>query len=321
MSPNGLTAVEFYAGGGLQSIGVKAAGYRMLAAYEWDKNALAAYRHNHGSCIVQRDIAMMKAAEIPDADTYILSPPCQTWSVAGKRAGLGDKRGKHMLRSIAILSVKRPPSFWIENVKGMLSKKFAKVFDRFIRRLSRYYNVSYRIVNAWDYGVAQRRERVLIVGIRKDRGFTFKFPETIAADHRTQTLRDVIGDLPAPNADERNPQDGRYSSQYLSRNRIVAWDKPAFTVLTSARDASIHPGDGSFDMDDVRNGTAGDRRFTVRECLRIQSVPDSYALPSEIPISAQYRIVGNGVASRVAYVLGAALAEQLNENKTEVSAI
>src|SRR5690606_9552685 len=169
--------------------------------------------------------------------------------------------------------------------------------------------------------------------------------------------------------DERNPEDGQYSSRYLSRNRVVSWDAPSYTILTSPRDTPIHPGDGTVTMEDVRNHRPRElfypnhdrlpvsafrsykfdasnrgakwgepsvtlrantvsgqpwhpdkyevgmvpRRFTVRECLRIQSAPDWYVLPDDISLSAQYRIVGNGVPCRVAWYLGRALADQLKE--------
>jgi DNA (cytosine-5)-methyltransferase 1 len=178
------------------------------------------------------------------------------------------------------------------------------------------YEVSWQLINAWDYGVAQKRERVFIVGIRKDLGFTFEFPATNESEYRTKVLRDVIGDLPEPTIDQRNPQDGKYSSQYLSRNRIVGHNDAAYTVLTSPRDASIHPGAGDFTMDDVRAGEVEPRRFTLHECMRIQSVPDWYVLPDYLPLSAKYRIIGNGIASKVAYEIGKALAEQLNKGES-----
>lgn len=154
--------------------------------------------------------------------------------------------------------------------------------------------------SAWDYGVAQKRERVFIVGIRKDLGFTFEFPKSLEGDFQTRVLRDVIGDLPEPERQDC----GKYwtpKSEYTygQANRVQSLDKPSNTIPAHHNSGQpIHP-------------TEAPRRFTVRECLRIQSAPDTYVLPDDISLSAQYRIVGNGIASRVAWYIGRALADQL----------
>lgn len=356
LPPNGLTVAEFFCGGGLMAVGLKAAGYEITFANDFDKRAAEAYAYNLGDYVVCGDIISDEIqAQIPDADVFAGGPPCQDYSVAGTGAGEKGDRGKLVWTYLGIIERKQPKAFVFENVKGLLTKKHRPTFDALIAKFEDIgYNVSWRLINAWDYGVAQKRERVFIVGVRKDIGFTFEFPEPRPEDYRTQVLRDVIGDLPEPDQSSRNPQDGKYSSQFLSRDRIVKWDNPAFTVLTNPRDASIHPADGTVTMDLVRNHdeksywspkreytydqanrvqsmggasntipahhnsgqpihpTEAPRRFTVRECLRIQSVPDSYVLPDSISLSAQYRIVGNGVASRVSYLIGVALADQLN---------
>jgi len=314
LEANGLTVLELFCGGGLGAIGFKSAGYEIVKALDFDKNAVKAYRHNFGDHVEQADINSVDTGSLPNTDVIFGGPPCQDFSVAGKGQGENGERGKLVYRYLEIIEEKRPKAFVFENVKGLISKKHRPTFDVLLTKFNEIgYEVSWQLINAWDYGVAQKRERVFIVGIRKDLGFTFEFPTTNEAEYRTKILRDVIGDLLEPTIDQRNPQDGKYSSQYLSRNRIVSHDDAAYTVLTSPRDASIHPGAGDFTMDDVRAGEIEPRRFTLRECMRIQSVPDWYVLPEDLPLSAQYRIVGNGIASKVAYVIGKSLAEQLIE--------
>ncbi|MEK4267926.1 DNA cytosine methyltransferase [Bacillus sp. FSL W8-0940] len=312
---NGLTVLELFCGGGLGAIGFKAAGYDIVKALDFDKNAVKAYRHNFGDYVEQADINEIDIDSLPDTDVIFGGPPCQDFSVAGKGEGANGERGKLVFRYLEIIERKQPKAFVFENVKGLITKRHRPTFDALIEKFNEIgYEISWEVLSAWDYGVAQKRERVFIVGIRKDLGITFEFPKPLEGDYQTRVLRDVIGDLPEPMSSELNPQDGRYSSQYLSRNRVVPWDSPAFTVLTNPRDASIHPADGSLTMEDVRNGTGNPRRFTVRECLRIQSAPDTYVLPDDISLSAQYRIVGNGIASRVAWYVGRALADQLSSN-------
>lgn len=404
LAPNGFTVAELFAGGGLMAVGLRAAGYDIIWANDFDKSACAAYRHNLGDHIVHGDITALDIDSIPDADVIAGGPPCQDYSVAGTGAGEEGERGKLVWRYLEIIERKRPKAFVFENVKGLITKRHRPTFDALLTKFEEIgYRVSWQLINAWDYGVAQKRERVFIVGIRADLGFAFEFPEPRPEDYRTQVLRDVIGDLPEPGdyfythrtrgrkaaygADEpaptlktfqRNmppnyephPEDAHVQNHerkeisekalagYERRGgqggfgfRVNEWDAPSPTIfgrIFNEGKAFVHPGpienhneksywtpkNGDSEKWDQANRvqqmgapsatipahhnngqpihpTQAPRRFTVRECLRIQSVPDSYVLPEGVSLSAQYRIVGNGVASRVAYLLGIALAEQL----------
>lgn len=430
LESNGFTVAELFAGGGLMAVGLRAAGYDLIYANDFDKNAVKAYRHNLGDHIVHGDITAIDIDTIPDADVIAGGPPCQDYSVAGTGAGEEGERGKLVWRYLDIIERKRPKAFVFENVKGLITKKHRPTFDALLKQFKIIgYNVSWRLVNAWDYGVAQKRERVFIVGVRADLGFAYEFPEPRPEDYRTQVLRDVIGDLPEPGIPltdvqqaflDRNPvsvaknrpiamdEPSRTLPAVLYKGvpyglfypnherkeisekalagyerrggqggfglRINDWDDPSPTIfgrifnegkafvhpgpienhgntLKMARDPDILPqlpesitnrGVGKMFPDvywqnyaksaehepsltvsaqgKPRPHPQAPRRFTVRECLRIQSVPDSYILPDDISLSAQYRIVGNGVASRVSYLLGVALAEQLRA-ATESNAI
>src|SRR5690606_12658610 len=278
-------------------------------------------------------------ADIPDVDVIAGGPPCQDYSVAGKGEGEKGERGKLVFAYLDIIRAKMPKSFIFENVKGLVGKKHRHTFEKLLEEFNRIgYTVSWKVINAWDYGVAQKRERVFIVGVRKDLGFTFEFPTPDPADYRTQVLRDVIGDLPDPGESPKNhvgytlrndekpfaykiPSGGNWrdlseedqkafmKGAYGSGGgrsgflRKAHWERPAHTIgalpLGKAT-CQLHP--------------IAPRRFTVRECLRVQSAPDWYVFPDDISLSAQYRIVGNGVACRVAWYLGRALAAQLKED-------
>ncbi|MBU9705896.1 DNA cytosine methyltransferase [Paenibacillus sp. AK121] len=315
---NGLTVAELFCGGGLMAVGLKSAGYTLTFANDFDKRAVQAYAHNIGDHVVYGDITSDDIqAQIPDADIIAGGPPCQDYSVAGSGAGEEGERGKLVWTYLGVIARKQPKAFVFENVKGLVSKKHRPTFDALLAYFeSINYSVSWRVINAWDYGVAQKRERVIAVGIRKDLGFTFEFPEPSAEEYRTQVLRDVIGDLPEPKAQNNGDKHCEINHINIKNERqtrneqssyngakleyaIQPLDQPSNTVTEKARggDYLCHP---------------QPRRFTVRECLRIQSVPDWYVLPSDISLSAQYRIVGNGVASRVSYLIGVALEEQLN---------
>ncbi|KAA8750160.1 DNA cytosine methyltransferase [Paenibacillus sp. UASWS1643] len=312
LPPNGLTVAEFFCGGGLMAVGLKAAGYDITFANDFDKRAAEAYAHNLGDYVVCGDITSDEIqAKIPDADIFAGGPPCQDYSVAGSGAGEEGERGKLVWTYLDIIERKQPKAFVFENVKGLITKKHRPTFDALIEKFAEIgYNVSWRLINAWDYGVAQKRERVFIVGVRRDIGITFKFPEPRPEDYRTQVLRDVIGDLPDPGLPLTTHVQSRYNNggyaSFIKKHPVKKMNKPCSAVTTRFS----NPLDALFESEITTQ--LQPRRFTVRECLRIQSVPDSYVLPETISLSAQYRIVGNGVASRVSYLIGVALAEQLN---------
>lgn len=304
---NGLTVAELFCGGGLMAVGLQAAGYDITFANDFDKRAAEVYAHNIGDHVICGDITSAEIkAKIPRANVYAGGPPCQDYSVAGLGEGEDGERGRLVWEYLEVIETGQPEAFVFENVKGLITKRHRPTFDALLARFDEIgYVVSWRLINAWDYGVAQKRERVIAVGIRKDLGFTFEFPEPSVEDCRTQVLRDVIGDLPEPNTGVNAHTQTQATTVKLEhslskqRGYVADMDGAGRTVNTIRLDhAEIH--------------LTQPRRFTVRECLRIQSVPDTYMLPDTISLSAQYRIVGNGVASRVSYVLGVALAEQLN---------
>lgn len=370
LPPNGYSIVELFAGGGLLAIGLRSAGFFLKWANDFEKTAVEAYRHNLSKHILLGDITSeMIQARIPFADIIAGGPPCQDFSVAGEGAGEEGEKGRLVWTYLDIIQKKRPKAFVFENVKGLIQKKHRHTFDALLQKFDEIgYTVSWELINAWDYGVAQKRERVFIVGIRKDLGFTFTFPAPNPALQRTLVLRDVIGDLPDPglelsdqaieylhSKDDRSLKKHRPPSMDEPGQTIVAniykgvpyglfypdnhegkeitekaiagyerradkargafglrvndWDEPSPTIqgrIFNEGKAFVHPGPLNHKQ------KPRPRRFTVRECLRIQSVPDWYVLPASISLSSQYRIVGNGVASRVAYTIGQALAEQLN---------
>lgn len=336
---NGLTVLELFCGGGLGAVGFKAAGYDIIKALDFDKNAVAAYRYNFGDHVEQADINSVDIGSLPNTDVIFGGPPCQDYSTAGKGAGAEGERGKLVFRYLEIIAAKQPKAFVFENVKGLIGKKHRHTFDGLLTKFNGIgYEVNWQLINAWDYGVAQKRERVFIVGVRQDLGVTFEFPASMEGDYRTKVLRDMIGDLPeeAQNhthkplsvseleiadkvppggdfkdvPDEYLPEHLRFlkNSKRSERNggqgfafKRYSEEEATHTItsdVTQKRTLKLHPKEN--------------RRFTVRECLRIQSVPDTYILPEELSLSAMYRIVGNGIASRVAWYIGKALAEQLN---------
>lgn len=152
--------------------------YELVGFSEIDKYAIASYCAIHGEssskCI--GDIREVGISDVPDCDLVTYGFPCQAYSVAGKQQGLKDKRGGLFYDALRVIKGKKPKYCIAENVKGLTSAKFKEVFDDMRQQLDEAgYNTYWEIRNAKDFGLAQNRERVFLVSIRKDidKGFTF----------------------------------------------------------------------------------------------------------------------------------------------------
>lgn len=305
--------VDLFCGAGVGAVGFEKAGYEIIDAIDNKDYAVNTYNRNIGEHARIADVRKLGSEDLPDADVYVGGFPCSPFSFAGRGDGSSDKQngdlGYHFYR---IVKEKKPKSFIVENVKGIISKRHKPFFESLIKNFEEAgYNVVWKMINCYDYGVAQTRERVFIVGIREDVGKTFKFPDPVK-DEEKKVLRDVIGDMPDHVLNHKDFYDGGFSSRYLSRNRQRQWDEPSFTIVSSARQLPLHPSPENYDirrMDEY--DIPPPRRFTVRECLRIQSVPDWFSFSDDVPLLKQYERC-SGIPSLVAYKLGVALEDALN---------
>lgn len=211
-----LTSLELFSGAGGLALGMSQAGIHHEALVEWNKEASRTLCHNFNSNIVYNvDVARFNFQDYGNVDLIAGGPPCQPFSLGGKHQGEMDKRDMFPYACRAI-SECNPSAFVFENVKGLLRKSFSSYFSYIILRLTypdiptlqdekweahlgrlekvhtsqNYtgikYNVVFRLVDAADYGIPQRRERVIIVGIRDDIGVQWSFPE------RTHSLESLI---------------------------------------------------------------------------------------------------------------------------------
>lgn len=314
---NGLTLIDFFCGAGIGAVGFKDAGYEIIDAFDIKDYAVNTYNRNIGEHARIADIRKVKDSEFMYADVFIGGFPCTPFSTAGAGMGVDDEKngdlGYHFFRAV---KAAQPKAFIVENVKGITFKKHRQFFDDLIAKFEDVgYNVTWELTDCNEYGVPQIRERVFLVGIRKDVGVTYTFPEKLP-DNARPTLRDAIynikdavGSGSIPNHDVF--YDGGYSSRFASRNRQRQWNEPSFTIVATARQLPLYPEPANFDIRvSAENDANVPRRFTVRECLRIQSVPDWFSFSDDIPLLKQYERC-SGIPSIVAYKLGAALADQL----------
>lgn len=331
--------ISLFSGCGGMDLGFKNAGFDIVFANDFDSDAQAVYSLNLGE-IDNRNILTVGEEDIPNGDILTAGFPCQPFSNAGNRKGVHDSRGMLYKECLRIIEKKMPKVIVFENVKGLLSTKYIdgrNLANVIVEDLSNMngvgYNVVYQLVNAADYGVPQNRQRVLFVGVRKDLGVIFRFPEKQTKNGLT--LKHIL-DIPqgvdnniewsfSPQAldmIEYIPEGGSWKDvpyeklaprfrkirddmkKYHSPNfyRRFSRDEICGTITASAQPENcgiIHPTEN--------------RRYTVREVARIQTFPDNFKFITDTPknITAMYKVIGNAVPVTLAYNIAVAIMEQV----------
>ena len=198
-------SIELFAGAGGLALGLEQAGFKHIGLIEFDKNAAQTLIDNRPNWNVlledvenvsKRDLENEFQIKKYELDLLSGGAPCQSFSYAGKRMGLEDTRGTMFYHYATFLHKLQPKIFLFENVRGLLSHDKGKTFETIVKIFEEEgYNISYKILNAWDYGVAQKRERLIIIGIRKDLSGKVKF-EFPKKDNYKPVLRDVLINVP-----------------------------------------------------------------------------------------------------------------------------
>ena len=202
------TVVSLFSGGGGLDLGFKNSGFNIIWAIDIDKDAVSTYKENLGDHIILGDITKIQEKDIPEADVVIGGPPCQSFSLVGKRRS-DDERGQLVWQYLRIINEIRPKCFVFENVVGLKSAKTAEgnlVLDELIIAFREIgYEVQWSVLNAADYGVPQRRKRIFIVGTREGIKFNFPLPthNEKGNDGKLKwiSVEEALGDLPSPNTD------------------------------------------------------------------------------------------------------------------------
>ena len=171
-----IRVVSLFSGCGGLDLGFIQAGYTIVWANDFFRDAVQTYRKNIGNHIVHGDITQISSEDIPDCDVLIGGFPCQSFSIANTKRSMEDKRNFLYLEVLRVLRDKKPNFFVCENVKGLLSMGKGRILDMIVKDFSELgYKVDYHLMRASDYGVPQHRERVIIIGNRL--GLENVFPE------------------------------------------------------------------------------------------------------------------------------------------------
>lgn len=328
---------SFFSGAGGLDLGFEQAGFDIIFANEYDKDIWATYEYNHPKTTLDtRSITLIDENEVPTCDGIIGGPPCQSWSEGGAKRGINDKRGQLFFDFIRILEAKKPAFFLAENVSGMLASRHKEALDNIKETFKDAgYDLHFKLLNTTDFGIAQDRKRVIFIGFRSDLNIDYSFPEP--TKEARKNLEDIIQDLeynavPALNKSKPNPDvkvenheymTGGFSSMYMSRNRVRAWDEPSFTIQAGGRHAPIHPSAPKMiklEQDKFMFSPNGEyRRLSVRECARIQSFPDDFIF-KYTDVNHGYKMIGNAVNVDFAKILAKSIYQALsNQTKLEFS--
>jgi DNA (cytosine-5)-methyltransferase 1 len=285
--------------------------FEITWANDIDKASCETFRKNLGHDIVYGDITELLNGNhspslfeksLPEhADIVLGGFPCQDFSHAGKRKGFNAKRGLLYQSMIEVIKRTKPSVFVAENVKGLMTMNGGEALRTIIRDFETLgYNAVYKLLMAADYGVPQIRERVIIVGTKKDRLPPFKHPEPLLSKNNWVSLRKAIGDL-------EHLAEGKVANHYWSKakmfagtqgNTIVSPDKPGPTMRTE------HHGNIEWHWNKRR-------RLSAREAARIQSFPDDFVFyPST---SSAYKQIGNAVPPVMAWYIAEAVQKLLDD--------
>lgn len=329
----GIRSIELFAGAGGLALGLEQAGITGLAYVERDRFACDTLRSNRPEWnIVEADITTVDFSHYyGQVDIISGGAPCQAFSYAGKKLGFGDTRGTLFSQFARCVEETNPKMFLFENVRGMLSHDKGRTFLTIKHEFEKLgYAVQYKVLNAAYHGVAQKRERLILIGIRNDLCdlISFRYPEP---EKDWKVLRDVLENVPdspyQPYSAKKKkvmelvPPGGCWvdlpeevAREYMGRSyfsgggrrgiaRRISWDEPSLTLTTSPSQKQTERCHPDFT-----------RPFTVREYARIQSFPDEWLFSGSV--GEQYKQIGNAVPVELARRIGEQLVNSLEPLKS-----
>lgn len=314
MNWNNFRFIDLFAGIGGIRLGFEYVGGHCVFSSEFDEDACKTYEANFGEH-PSGDITKIEAREIPDFDILLGGFPCQAFSIIGKKEGFANETCGTLFFDIErILAEKRPPAFMLENVRNLTAHDNGNTFKIIRSHLEALgYHVYAKVLNALDYGVPQKRERIIIVGFLDD--VSFSFPEPIPVEQR-KTLADIL----ETDVDKKYYVRDAIRESRLSRIKDKNYPKPYISHENMAGSITPHPYSSA-----LRAGASAnyilindERRPTEREMLRIQGFPDTYKIV--VPYGKVKKQCGNSVAVPVIKAVAEQMLKALREyNSKEVS--
>ena len=270
--------------------------FEIVYAVDFDEYCTKIYNENFEHKCLVKDVRDIDIKELPQFDMLIGGFPCQSFSISAQnppRLGYKDERGMLFFEMVKILKERQPRFFIAEIVNGILSANEGKAFPMIMNEFrDAGYHVMHKLLNASDYGVPQKRERVIIVGFLKEEDYrSFRYPSKLRNEERK-----VLGDVIIP---EENNNESLFFSEKavagmlavrekMNKGRVQSLEEPCNTVSAHLAKVSLNS------TDPVLMIANRFRRFSTREAARIQSFPDTFKLDSVSQVR-QYKAIGNAV--------------------------
>lgn len=315
----GLKFIDLFAGLGGFRVALESLGGECVYSNEWDKFAQEIYKENHGE-VPEGDITQVDETTIPDHDILCAGFPCQAFSISGKQRGFEDSRGTLFFDVARIVKCKKPKIVFMENVKNFAAHddgKTLKVVENTMRELG--YSFSYKVLNAVDYGIPQKRERIYMICFRNDLGITdFIYPKPFKLEKHVEDFLLPEDQIPEkyyvdrPDTYMEGKEDNKYSDKPI-RLGIVnkggqgerIYSTKGIAITLSANGGGVFAKTGGY----MVNGKY--RRLVPRECARLMGYPDSFKIIKND--NQAFKQFGNSVVVDVLQLIAERIGIQYNE--------
>ena len=332
LGENLVNVLELFAGAGGLALGLEQAGLNTYALIEIDEKCCDTLKYNRPEWkVINADVSTVDFTQFKNKVEVVTGGfPCQAFSYAGKKMGFEDTRGTLFFEFARCIKEVQPLIFVAENVRGLISHDKGRTLNTILDILENSgdevkYNVKFKLINAVNYGVPQKRERIFIVGTRE--GINFEFPKP---DKQIKTLHDALANVPKSEGQQYSPNRKRVlelvppggcwrdlppdiQKEYMGKSyysgggrtgmaRRMSWDEPSLTLTCSPSQKQTercHPEET--------------RPFTVREYARIQTFPDEWEFLGTM--SDKYKQIGNAVPVELGRRIGLAIKRALKEGK------
>lgn len=290
--------------------------FEIVYAADNDKYATTIYNDNFNHKSQTIDVREINHDKLPDHDLLLGGFPCQSFSISAQnppRLGYKDDRGKLFFEMVEILKSKQPRFFIAENVKGLLSANKGRAFPMIVNEFEKAgYYIHTKLLNASEFGIPQKRERVFIIGFKSKEEYSkFKFPQPTTLNGSKVKLKQVIDNTADYNDKwffSQKAVDGMLRVRdKMNKGRVQNLEEPCNTISSHLAKVSLNGTDPVLMVDGKY------RRLTPLEAANIQSFPKSFKFNS-VSENRQYKAIGNAVPPVLMWQIANELMNILNSN-------